>query len=113
MSEIQEDNQSDIDKILDKAGSIAGDNVTYVTQTRLHVGANEVTLDLYYTAPNLDRSTGGIISKHTHRLILPLALAKDLARSLASGTKVWEEMMGISLPFEPLNKKDMVQDDDE
>jgi len=103
MSEVQEDKRKDIDSILDNAESIAGDNVTYVTQTRFHVGVNEVTLDLYHTSPSLDRSSGKVVSKHTHRLVLPLSLAKELAMSLAQGIKAWEDMMGISLPFEPQN----------
>lgn len=101
MSEVQDTERSAIDKLLDNAESVAEDTVTYITQTRLHIGANEATLDLYYTSPSLDGSAGETVSLHTHRLVLPLGLAKDLARSLHEGTKAWEQQMGIELPFTP------------
>lgn len=98
MSDTQETNQMSIDDLLNMATDLTENRMSYVNHARFSVGPNEVILDLYVVVPNPVRSE----PPQAHRLqrvIMPIALAKDLATRLIEGTSRWEELAGINLPI--------------
>jgi hypothetical protein len=76
--------QEDLDKILNEAEDFTSGSLGYVTTLRFVVTSNEVFVDLYILEPS---PTGNLSAqaKRTHRIAMPIAIAKDFAQKLLQG----------------------------
>lgn len=109
MSEMAHLPEQTITHILNEATDQTDGQVGYVTNARVKVTNNDVTIDFYHvTSDPHDPET--FVATHKNRLVMPLASAKDLGSVLVRLTEKWEESMGVSLPFIPIDVREEFDD---
>jgi hypothetical protein len=92
-----------IDDVLNNAVDMSSGQAIYINNARVRTNLNEVHLDLYQTLATHTKSQTLPEAKLLHRIVLPINLAKDLARIIEQGLDQWEQQMGITLPFTPID----------
>jgi hypothetical protein len=111
MAEKQQIDSEKLEEILNAAIDLTENRSTYITNVRLRLSNSEVTLDLFYVSPDPRNPSGLPIAQRTHRLILPLSLAKNVGELLVSMANQWEEIFGITLPIMPAENTLEVDED--
>ena len=90
-----------LDELLDESVDLTDNQNTYINNIRFRVTNNEVVLDLYFLAPDAKNHAGLPIAYRSHRIVMPIALAKNIGELLVNGVASWEDMTGITLPISP------------
>jgi hypothetical protein len=101
-----------LEDILNEAIDLTNNQHSYVNNIRMRVTNNEVTIDCYFLAGDPKNPPGKPIAYRSHRLVLPLSLAKDIGQLLVNSLASWEEVTGVTLPIVPKNTEENNHDDD-
>ncbi|MBN8620654.1 MAG: DUF3467 domain-containing protein [Anaerolineae bacterium] len=91
--------QIDIEEILNAAIDATDNKFSYATNIRLNITNNEVTLDFYFVGVDPRNPNADPIAQRLNRIVIPVALAKNIGELLIDNTSRWEETFGVELPF--------------
>jgi hypothetical protein len=101
MTQHQTLKQEELEEILNSAIDLTENRVSYITHVRFRVSNVDITVDFFYVAPDFRDINGKPVAQRTHRIIMPLSLAKNIGELLVQATSDWEATMGVSLPLLP------------
>lgn len=100
MAEMEAIPPQTMEEILNNAIDQTDGQVTYVTNMRVHATNNEITVDFYHVSSD-PADTSTVVATRKHRLVLPVAFAKDAGEILLRVAQNWEATMGVRLPILP------------
>lgn len=90
-----------LEDLLNGAIDLTENRSIYANNVRFTIGNYEVTLDLYTIGIDPTGKTRSLQAVRTHRVLLPISVAKDVARLLLGGITEWERAFGLTLPLTP------------
>src|SRR5262249_34970660 len=83
-----------LDTVLDNSIDLTDNKISYVNIVRFQIGANEITLDMYFLSASSKVSDKSPQAQRIHRVVMPLGAAKEVAQLLLDGISQWEDTFG-------------------